>query len=49
MTTPVIEPVRTELHEAGGIAARLRQTIDKAGADWIGDDDAHESNGWLDG
>jgi hypothetical protein len=44
MTTPVIEPVRTELHEAGGIAARLRQTIDKAG-----DDHAHESNGWLDG
>src|SRR5262245_22845926 len=31
-----------ELHEAGGIAARLRQTIDEASADWIGDDREHD-------
>jgi hypothetical protein len=29
-------------HKAGCIAARLRQTIDKAGADWIGDDHEHD-------
>jgi len=27
-----------ENHEAGGVAARPRQTIDKAGSDWIGGD-----------
>ena len=31
-----------ELHEAGGIAARLRQTIDETGADWIGDIREHD-------
>src|SRR6516164_9079465 len=34
-----------ELHKAGGITARLRQTIDKAGADWIGDDREHDRHG----
>src|SRR5262249_22949080 len=34
-----------ELHEAGGIAARLRQTIDEAGTDWIGDDREHDRHG----
>ena len=31
-----------EQHKAGGVAARPRQTIDIAGADWI--DDGHEHN-----
>src|SRR6516162_4288696 len=34
-----------ELHEAGGIAARLRQTIDEAGTDWIGYDREHHRHG----
>src|SRR5262245_22329871 len=34
-----------ELHEAGGITARLRQTINEAGADWIGDDREHNRHG----
>src|SRR5262245_33666395 len=34
-----------ELHEAGGVATRLRQTIDEAGADWIGDDREHDRHG----
>src|SRR3974377_429897 len=33
-----------ELHEAGGIAARLRQALDETGADWIGDDRKHDRN-----
>ena len=34
-----------ELHEAGGIAARPRQAIDEAGADWIGDDHEYDRHG----
>src|SRR5262249_27504355 len=34
-----------ELHEAGGIAARLCETIDEAGADWIRGDREHDRHG----
>ena len=34
-----------ELHEARGITARSRQTLDDAGADGIGDEDKHERHG----
>ncbi|MGB8049243.1 MAG: hypothetical protein WCF53_15275 [Pseudolabrys sp.] len=34
-----------EQHEASGVAARPRQTIDKAGAGWIGDTHEHDRHG----
>src|SRR6266436_3684086 len=34
-----------ELHEAGSVAAGLRQTIDDTGADWIEDDHEHDRHG----
>src|SRR5262249_31352193 len=40
------DPFRTqtvfEQHKAGGVAARPRQTIDEAGADWIAGDREHD-------
>jgi hypothetical protein len=35
-----------ELHEARGVAARLRQALDKAGADRIGDIYENDRQGW---
>ena len=34
-----------ELHKAGGVAARPRQTIDDAGADWIRSEHEHDRYG----
>jgi hypothetical protein len=38
-----------EHHKAGGVAARSRQTFDKAGTNWIGNDREHDrhSSGCL--
>jgi hypothetical protein len=33
------------LHKAGSVAARPRQTVDDAGADWVGDDHEHDRHG----